>query len=233
VCFSMSASIAAGTALVATGAVTLALVRDRGERPLALLPLLFGVQQLVEGVVWWSLDHQDAPLNVSSTFAYTLFSHVLWPVLVPFAMLSLETVPWRRKALRAFLGLGALVSLEGLRTVLGGPRGSHVTGSSIQYAMPSLFFVALYLVATCVGAMVSSHRLLVVLGAGALGLALITLWLYEAVFVSVWCFFSAILTLMIVGFFWSRHRRATGTSSRARLEVAPPVDRRARGRGRR
>lgn len=203
-CFSMTASIAAGTALVATGAVTLSLVRDRAERPLALLPLLFGVQQLVEGVVWWSLDHDDAQLNVASSFAYTLFSHVLWPVLVPFAMLSLETVPWRRQALRAFLALGVLVSLAGLWTVLDGPRGSHVSGSSIQYAMPSLFFVALYLVATCVGTMVSSHRFLVVLGAGALGLGLFTLWLYEAVFVSVWCFFSAVLTLTIVGFFWSR-----------------------------
>jgi hypothetical protein len=218
VCFSMTASIAAGTALVATGAVTLALARGRTERPLALIPLLFGVQQLLEGVVWWSLDHDDAPLNLSSTFAYTLFSHVLWPVFVPFAFLSLETVPWRRNALRAFLALGALVSLEGLRIVLGGPGASHVTGSSIQYPMSSLFFVALYLVATCVGAMVSSHRLLVVLGAGALGLGLFTLWLYEAVFVSVWCFSSAILTLLIVGFFWSRHLRTTGTGSRARQE---------------
>src|SRR4051794_19235628 len=207
-CFSMSASLAAGAVLTVAGAVTVRLARRPAERPLALIPLLFGVQQLVEGAVWWSLNHDDARVNHASTFVYTLFSHVLWPVFVPVAVLSLETVPWRRRAVVAALAVGTLVSLDGLFTVLRGPSTSHVVCSSIQYGNPSYLVIALYLLATCGGALISSHRLLRVLGAAALALAIVTLWLYLDVFVSVWCFFSAVLTLLIFVYFWSLRRSA-------------------------
>jgi len=203
-CFSLAASATAGTALVAAGTVAVTMAHGRAERPLALLPLLFGVQQLTEGVVWWSLDHDDARLNVASTFAYTLFSHVLWPVLVPLAILCLEVVPWRRRALRGLLGVGVLVGLYGLFLVVRGPSTSHVVGRSIQYAMPPLSMITFYLVATCVAIMLSSSPLLTVMGVAALGLALVTLWLDLAVFVSVWCFFSAMLTVLVFVYFWSR-----------------------------
>lgn len=201
-CFSMSASVAAGSTLVLAGAATVAMTRRASELPLALVPFLFGAQQLTEGVVWWSLLHDDARLKVASTFAYMLFSHVLWPVFVPFAMLCLEVVRWRRRVLGAALGLGMVVSLEGLWIVVRGPSTSHVCGSSIQYPMPSLVFIALYLLATCGGTMFSSRAPLRLIGAAALGLALLTLWFYAAVFVSVWCFFCAVLTVLIFGYFW-------------------------------
>lgn len=197
-CFSMTASVAAGSVLTVAGAAAVTLVRRRADLPLALMPLLFGVQQLVEGVVWWSLDHDDPTLNLRSTFAYMLFSHVLWPTFVPLAIRSAEVVAWRRRALAASAAVGAVVSLDGLATLWSGAVTSHVAGSSIRYPMPSLYVIALYLLATCVAALFSSRRLLQVLGAVALGLALFTLWLYVAVFVSVWCFFSAVLTVVLL-----------------------------------
>jgi hypothetical protein len=205
-CFSMPASFAAGAVLSVAGGATVRLARRRVERPLALIPLLFGVQQLVEGAVWWSLNHHDARVNHTSTFVYMLFSHVLWPVFVPVAVLSLETVRWRRRAVGLALVVGAVVSLEGLSIVLSGPTVSRVVCSSIQYERPSHLLIALYLVATCVGALLSSHRLLRLLGAAALVLAILTLWLYLDVFVSVWCFFSAVLTVLIFVYFWSLRR---------------------------
>ena len=40
---------------------------------------------------------------------------------------------------------------------------------------------------------------------------LVTLWLYSAVFVSLWCFFSAVLTIAICAWFWSlRDARVAG-----------------------
>lgn len=205
-CFSMLASVAAGTALTVAGVGTVKLARRRAELPLALLPLLFGAQQLVEGAVWWSLDHPEAGLNAAATFAYLLFARVLWPVLVPLAILGLEPVCRRRKAMVALVALGAGVALEGAAAVLRGPSTSHVAGASIAYAMPSLLVIAVYLAATCGAALLSSHLPLRLIGAGALGLALLTLWLYAAVFVSVWCFFSAILTGMIFVYLGSRRR---------------------------
>lgn len=205
-CFSLPASVAAGSVLVLAGAATLRLVRRDAERPLASVPLLFGVQQLVEGALWWSIGRGDGRLVAGATTAYMLFSHVLWPVFVPFAMLSLEVVRWRRRALGAALVVGALVALDGLRIVLGDHPAAHVAGSSLQYVRPGPVVVALYLVATCAGTMMSSHRFLRVIGAAALGLALLTLWLYAAVFVSVWCFFCAVLTVLIFAYFRSLRR---------------------------
>lgn len=213
-CFSFEASVAAGTTLSAAGALTLTMARGRAELPLASIPLLFGVQQLVEALVWWSLDHHDPWLGAASTCAYMLFSHVLWPVFVPLAMLCVEVVRWRRRAQAALLALGAVVALHGLATVLGGVDTAHVEGSSIQYERPTPSIVALYVLATCVAAVLSSRRPLRLIGAGALGLALVTWWLYTEVFVSVWCFFCAVLTLAIFVYFWSSTRgRSTPVTS--------------------
>lgn len=50
-CFSASASFIAGTSLSAIGVAALRNTEARTERPLAMMPLLFGVQQLTEGVI--------------------------------------------------------------------------------------------------------------------------------------------------------------------------------------
>ena len=211
VCFSMLASVASSTTLAVAGAVTVTMVRRRAELPLALLPLLFGLQQLVEAVVWWSLEHDAAVLNNASTFTYMLFSHVWWPVFVPLTFLCIETVSWRRKVLSVFAAIGSGVAVQGLYTVLVGPATSRVLHGSIQYEMPPWLVIALYVLCTCVAAFFSSRRFVRGLGAAALALALLTLWLYLDLFVSVWCFFCAVLTVAILVYFvaltradWSR-----------------------------
>ena len=50
------------------------------EIPFALIPLLFGIQQLIEGLIWLSFVDGSSIDNASLTLAYSLFSHVLWPV---------------------------------------------------------------------------------------------------------------------------------------------------------
>jgi hypothetical protein len=65
----------------------------------------------------------------------------------------------------------------------------------------------------CAGALlVSSRRPLRWIGAAALGLGPRTLWLYTVDFVSLWCFFSAILTLLVLVYFRALHgaRRPVG-----------------------
>jgi len=51
-CFSASASFIAGASLFAVGVATLKRARARAELPFAMIPLLFGIQQLTEGVIW-------------------------------------------------------------------------------------------------------------------------------------------------------------------------------------
>ena len=51
-CFSATASFTAGTALVVLGTLAVRQVRRRSELPFALIPALFGIQQLIEGALW-------------------------------------------------------------------------------------------------------------------------------------------------------------------------------------
>jgi hypothetical protein len=91
-CFSASASFIAGTVLLAVGAVTVRKAQHKAELPFAAIPLLFGVQQLIEGVIWLTFRFDAPLLNPAMTFVYSLFSHVLWPFYVPLSALLLEPV---------------------------------------------------------------------------------------------------------------------------------------------
>ena len=53
-CFSAAASLAAGGTLSVVGGLTLAKVKNKSELPFASIPLLFGIQQAIEGAVWLS-----------------------------------------------------------------------------------------------------------------------------------------------------------------------------------
>ena len=62
-CFSATASFTAGTALIVLGAVTARRVRRPSELPFALIPALFGIQQLIEGALWMTFSSQEVHLN--------------------------------------------------------------------------------------------------------------------------------------------------------------------------
>ena len=100
-CFSAPASFVAGTALSVLGVATIRMTSRKAEIPLAMIPLLFGVQQFTEGMIWLSFRDESPLSNTTLTFVYSLFSHVLWPIFMPFAVGLLETVPWRKKAVTA------------------------------------------------------------------------------------------------------------------------------------
>jgi hypothetical protein len=201
VCFSASASFIASGTTGLFGVATLRKVRASKEIPLASAPLLFGVQQLIEGVVWLSFQEpRMAAWNGIATYAYSLFSHVLWPVFVPFAVLLFEPDGTRRKILVPLLALGALVSVYLLAFVVFDPVTSEVVNHSIRYNYhhhyPTLTML-LYLVAVCASCLASSFPLLRFFGM-ALGTAFAVAYvMYIATFFSVWCFFGAALSVVL------------------------------------
>lgn len=58
-------------------------VRRPREQLYAAIQLLFAIQQLSEGVIWLSFRYEVPQLNTVMTHVYNFFSHVLWPVYVP------------------------------------------------------------------------------------------------------------------------------------------------------
>ena len=131
-CFSATASFSVGALLIGIGALTLKTAKHRREWPLAAIPLLFAIQQLSEGVIWLTFS-ADAPLlNTVMTHVYSFFSHVLWPVYVPVAVLLIEPSGRRRRVLLTFVAAGLAVGVYLLYFLVAFPvrLGSSRCGAS-------------------------------------------------------------------------------------------------------
>ena len=205
-CFSATASFIAGGALSATGVVTISEAKTKAELPFASIPLLFGVQQLIEGVVWLSFG--NTAFNVLATYSYSLFSHVLWPILVPFSVLLLETNPTRKKILWVLSFIGLMVGLYLLYFIVTEPITSEIVDKSIAYKSPHLFLYPMlfcYFLATCVSCFFSSHKIVNLFGIVALIAAAVSAWFFTETFLSVWCFFAAILSVLV---YWYIHGKS-------------------------
>lgn len=199
-CFSATASFTAGAALTAVGGFTVHKSQGKIELPLALVPLLFGIQQLTEGVLWISLNHDLPKQKTAATYVYSMFSHVLWPIFVPFAILLVETSRRRKQALGVFQVLGLAVGLYLLYFLLRFPITAHVHGRSITYDSPHFYIIGVivvYLLATCVSGLFSTHRCINAFGVLAFILAIAAYQVSVITFVSVWCFYAAILSLLV------------------------------------
>ena len=198
-CFSPSASFIAGLSLTAIGALTLKRVTQKREIPFALIPLLFGIQQIIEGLLWLSFRFDAPLLNAATTYSFSVFSHSVWPIFVPFSVGLLEVVPWRRRVIFAFQIIGLGIGLYLLYFIVRYPI-TAVAGEHIVYVSPHFLqapAMLLYLAATCVVSFFSSQRLVKVFGASALLLFFVAYWFYTAALFSVWCFFSAVLSAII------------------------------------
>ncbi len=206
-CFSASASFVAAGALLPAGAYTMRRARTPSELPYAAIPVLFGLQQLIEGVIWLTFGWDGTALNAAGTFAYSLFSHVLWPLYVPLAALLLEGVRWRRIALVACFAAGSAAGIYLLFNMLRFPIVSRETGGHIEYASPHFYIVVVmagYLVGTCLSLLFSSHAAVRVFGAAALTAFSLSYVAYTIWLVSVWCFFAAVLSVLVLLYFTRR-----------------------------
>ena len=89
-CFSPDADLAAGVVVTVIGVDAIRRARTPKELPLAALPLLFGIHQLVEAFVWWGLAG-TVPSRVgdAATWLYLAVAFAL-PFWVPTNMKSLS-----------------------------------------------------------------------------------------------------------------------------------------------
>ena len=186
--------------MLGIGTLTVQSAHRRRDMPLAAIPLLFAIQQLSEGVIWLTFRYDAPQLNVAMTYFYSFFSHVLWPIYVPVAVLLIEPLRWRRTVLLGFVAAGLAVGLFLLQILLTFPVVSRPTGQHMEYVSPHFFaatVMTLYLLAATVSPMFSTYRLVKVFGVLALLSFAAAYGFYATWFISVWCFFAALLSAVI------------------------------------
>ena len=202
-CFSPSASFTSGILLTGLGVASLKKNSVPNKTLFASIPLAFGLQQISEGFVWLSLQQSAfAAAEKPAMYAFLLMARVVWPVLMPAAVLRMEEDATRKKALRWFVWPGALVALYYSACLLFLHVAPNIEGRHVQYVsdFPEVLAVpafALYLGASIPPLFLSRVRGTTVLGLVLLVSSMVTAVFYIEYLTSVWCFFAAISSVII------------------------------------
>jgi hypothetical protein len=200
VCFSATASFSAGAVLLGIGALSVRSATRPRDLPFAAIPLLFAIQQLTEGVIWLTFRYDAPRVNTGMTHVYSFFSHVLWPAYVPLAVLLMERSWRRRRALLVLAVAGIAVGAYLLYILVAFPVVSRPIGGHVEYVSPHFFAavtMTLYLMSTTVSPLLSSYRMVKVFGVLALSSFAAAYLFYATWFISVWCFFAALLSAIV------------------------------------
>lgn len=200
-CFSMTADLVAGTALVPVAALTLREVKFPRELPFALLPAIFSLHQFIEAAVW---AHQDGDLSGGAVhvavLAYVLIAFALLPTYVPLSVLLLEPKGARLRV-APFVVLGVVVSVYLAYAVLAQPLVVHRLPHSLSYRTgvgTGVVWVALYIVAVIGPALMSGYRSIIAFGVlNLIGLTVVAV-LASRGFASLWCIYAAAASILVL-----------------------------------
>lgn len=226
-CFSATVSYSAAAMLVTTGVYAVQQAR-RLPRPYlmwALVPVLFGLQQAFEGRVWQELDAGDAGAAVPYALGFHFFSHFLWLWWLPLSSYLVEPRQTGKlgKIRKGVIGgcaiFGAFAGTLVYSVMLSHPEwmsvGVREHSVTYDFSVPwrSPFHLpitpaALYALTILVPLLLSSHRLIRIFGVLVVLSSVLTSSAYGYAYVSVWCFFAAVLSLYLV--YMIRHLVAAG-----------------------
>ena len=205
-CFSATGSFGVATVITGIGAVAIAQDKPPSHKMLALVPLLFAAQQVAEGVVWMTIGHPDqAWLQTIAVALFLSFALVGWPMWVPISLFVAERNPRRKRVLAVLSWVGVVVGVYATVLLIRGRPTAHVAGHSIAYSYvergPALvlaLYLPGYVLPTVVPFFISTISRAKIMGI-VLVLSLLATFLIERqALTSVWCFFAAILSVLIV-----------------------------------
>ncbi len=201
-CFSAAASFAAASVAATAGVMTLAHAANARKWPLAGAPLVFALQQMLEGALWLALPHGAmSVLALCLANGFVVCAVVVWPLFAPLAAGLVEPDPWRRRAIWCLMPVGLAFALYSSADIAAHPYHAVISYESLCYINNSpypVYAIAVYFVATCGGFLLSSHSALRVFGL----IVVVGLIVSEAFFVtdlvSVWCFFAAAASAVLL-----------------------------------
>ena len=203
-CFSATASFGASAILLGIGLISFKNSESKEQKFLASIPLLLSIQQIFEGVLWLSISKPDYFEWVKpATYGFLIFAQVIWPILIPLALLFLEKETKRKKALSCFLVLGLVQALFMGYGLFVFPAESSVSGSHIRYDMDfpaanNWYGGVFYILATGISPFISSIKRISLIGVIILFTYLFTRIFYGYYVISVWCYFAAMISFVIL-----------------------------------
>jgi hypothetical protein len=224
-CFSAEASFAVGGTLIPAAAycVRSAWVKNPRLIPVAIIPLACAVQQIAEGFVWHGLLHEDAAETRIASLVFLFFALAFWPFWYAFLTAILETRPVRK---RLFIVLATLTtawfwvlffplvvgpeSLLSVQIVHHSIYYSYFDLAVYQY-IPRNVLRVLYLLSVVVPMFFGQQLFGWLPGVVLLASVVVAGALFNYAFISVWCFFAAVLTTYTCVLFYRLPARQPAT----------------------
>jgi len=209
-CFSATASFTTALVLVPVGVycVKKSVSLQKAYWLFALIPIFFGIQQFFEGLVWLGLESDDAGMVHSAAMGFIFFSHLFWLIWIPLSCYAIENSAIKRKIYLILIVLGAAHGLS-----LYVPLLFHqdwltvkILSQSIKYKatllhdeyIPIIGMNILYAMFTLVPLLLGSDRYIKAFGVIIMISLAITSLYFNYAFISVWCFFAAVLSFYIL-----------------------------------
>ena len=201
-CFSAQASFISSSVLTVVGVAAVKKAGDKKTLPLAILPLIFAFQQLIEGLLWITLPETGAYKFSILTYVFLLVAQFFWPVWVPFAFYKAEVKSTNVAFLSFLVAVGGLASLINLWQLIFNFPLAQIKQNHIHYFVFELPFLknigsALYVVSTLLPAFIASIKGSKLLGLCLVFSFLISYFVYAEFMVSVWCYFAAPISLIL------------------------------------
>jgi len=205
-CFSAGASFGASAVLSIIGTAAIMKARTVPQGLFAGIPIIFSIQQLAEGMLWLSLrDPELADWQPFFTYTFLVFALVVWPVWIPLTIRMLEKDAKRKKMLGLMLFMGSVVSVGATCVILFYPAvvmpAYHHLHYDIDISQEATglikLFTVLYFATTIITTFISSIKRMNWLGFVFFLSYGVTLILYSGSVVSVWCYFAALLSIVV------------------------------------
>ena len=204
-CFSATASFTLSGILGVTGVASIARSKTPTTRQFAAIPLLFGLQQFSEGIVWSTMDAPaHLALHETAVVSFLAIALVIWPMWAPLALWRIEPEEVRRKVLMSFLILGVIIAAIALRLLLKWEPVAVIKGNSLDYkhatmgfAIPEFALLLAYSVPTVGSFLVSTRPMVRTIGLALFVSLVLAILIKREALTSVWCFFAAVLSGMI------------------------------------
>lgn len=194
-CFSAQASFVAAGSLTAIGIASLHKA-NRSTILLACIPLIFAIQQLAEGVIWLGPDASSFVPLAKTVFLAIAF--LWWPLYIPLSLFVAEKNPTRRFPILMCGIAGAMWAVFALYHMLQGTsvalKDCHIYYLFATYNEPTPIAL-LYFNATIIPFLIASEPILKLLGIAAALSCVATYFIWYSYFISIWCFFAAVLSL--------------------------------------
>lgn len=198
-CFSTEASFTAALILGATGGATIKSCSSRTQLLLAAIPFLFAIQQLAEGLLWLHLCQNigSSSLFINAQRISLSLSFLIWPIWIPLALATIEKVKWRRSFMYLDLACGIVLSVINLFYAMQHNVSVQIVDHNLQYSGQAPSQALIYLLIVLFPCFLSSlkhmwmYGLLVTMG------YVIADYFYAHTFVSAWCFFAAVVSIVV------------------------------------